>query len=231
MPASKRSIWLFAAATAAVVVALACAFIKPDGFSSPELSPGRPVTVIAPQSIPSDAVFLFWYGCPHCRAVESIFDKNDADAKFSQAMGGKQMLAMIPVPINEVWETHARLFYALSHAGVSAQTHRLMMATIQDKQLVTKADMKQAIAVALAAESQAGHPVNFSAEAVFTDLDSKQTDEQISLAKSLVAQIGLKGVPTLLLKKSVVLELGNGMNYDNFLPTAIDILRGTASHD
>ncbi|KPC16936.1 Thioldisulfide interchange protein DsbA [Pseudomonas amygdali pv. lachrymans] len=105
------------------------------------------------------------------------------------------------------------------------------MATIQDKQLVTKADMKQAIAVALAAESQAGHPVNFSAEAVFTDLDSKQTDEQISLAKSLVAQIGLKGVPTLLLKKSVVLELGNGMNYDNFLPTAIDILRGTASHD
>lgn len=231
MPASKRSIRLFAAATAAVVVALACAFIKPDGFSSPEPTPGRPVTVIATQTIPSDAVFLFWYGCPHCQAVESIFDKNDADAKFSQAMGGKQGLVMIPVPINEVWETHARLFYALSHAGVSAQTHRLMMATIQDNQLVTKTDMKQAIAVALAAESQAGHPAKVTAEAVFADLDSKQTDDQISFAKSLVAQIGLKGVPTLLLKKSVVLELGNGMNYDNFLPTAIDILKGTVIHD
>lgn len=231
MPASKRSIWLFAAATAAVVVALTCAVLKPDALSSADKNPGRSVTVIAPQTIPSNAVFFFWYGCPHCRAVESIFDKNDADAQFKKALGGKEGLVMIPVPINDVWETHARLFYALSHAGVTEQTHRLMMATIQDNRLVTREDMKQAIGVAISAEAKAGHPIKASAEVIYGDLISKQTNDQIDQAKSLVAQIGLKGVPTLLLKKSVVLELGNGMTYENLLPTAIDILKGVGSHD
>lgn len=114
---------------------------------------------------------------------------------------------------------------------VTEQTHRLMMATIQDNRLVTREDMKQAISVAIMAEAKAGHPVKVSAEVIYGDLTSKQTNDQIDLAKSLVTQIGLKGVPTLLLKKSVVLELGNGMTYDNLLPTSIDILKGVGSHD
>jgi len=231
MPASKRSIWLFAAATAAVVAALTCAVLKPDSLSAEQHKQGRLVTVIAPQSIPSDAVFLFWYGCPHCRAVESIFDKNDADAKFKQALATKEGLVMVPVPINQVWETHARLFYALSHANVSPQTHRLMMATIQDKGLVSMDDMKEAIAIALQSQEQEGRPLRVTAESIFADLDSQATTLQIDQAKSLVKQIGLKGVPTLLLKKTVVLELGNGITYDNFLPTALTILKGTVSHD
>lgn len=226
MTPSKRSLWFFAAAFTAFFAAFVCVLTNTGESTSQPKPIGRQVTLTSPEQIPSDAVFLFWYGCPHCKAVEEIFAKNDAQSKFAMAMESGQKLVMIPVPINQVWELHARLFYALSHIEVSSKTHQLMMHTIQDNTLTSKNGMKEAISVALSAERSQGRIIKSTEEAIFADMHSDRTNLEISKARRLVQQIGLKGVPALLLRRSVLLELGNGTTYENFLPMALSALRG-----
>jgi thiol:disulfide interchange protein DsbA len=74
----------------------------------------------APTSSPGkvEVVEFFWYGCPHCFALEPSLEgwvkKLPADVAFRR----------VPAVFNALWETHARMYYALEAIGQIDAVHR-----------------------------------------------------------------------------------------------------------
>ena len=71
-----------------------------------------------------DVIEFFWYGCGHCHefepALETWVKKLPADVAFRR----------VPAIFNAVWETHAKLFYALQALGQLEALHRRIFAAI-----------------------------------------------------------------------------------------------------
>ena len=74
-----------------------------------------------------EVVELFWYGCPHCYAlepaVESWKEQMPADVKFVR----------MPAVLNKTWEIHARAYYAAQALGVLKKTHQPLFDALHTK--------------------------------------------------------------------------------------------------
>ena len=73
-----------------------------------------------PEIISGDAIIVrefFWYGCPHCNALNPHMEKwaktKDKDVAFFKT----------PAALNPVWEANARGFYAAQLLGFESKTH------------------------------------------------------------------------------------------------------------
>ncbi|MBF2718990.1 MULTISPECIES: thiol:disulfide interchange protein DsbA/DsbL [unclassified Psychrobacter] len=73
-----------------------------------------------PETISGDAIIVrefFWYGCPHCNALNPHMEKwaktKDKDVAFFKT----------PAALNPVWEANARGFYAAQLLGFESKTH------------------------------------------------------------------------------------------------------------
>lgn len=71
-----------------------------------------------------DVVEFFWYGCPHCHALEPALDawaaKLPADVAFRR----------MPVIFGALHEAHARLFFALESMGQLPTVHKRVFAAL-----------------------------------------------------------------------------------------------------
>lgn len=71
-----------------------------------------------------DVVEFFWYGCPHCNALEPALDawaaKLPADVAFRR----------MPVVFGALHEAHARLFFALEAMGQLPTVHKRVFAAL-----------------------------------------------------------------------------------------------------
>ena len=82
-----------------------------------------------------EVIEFFWYGCPHCNALESTLDawqkKLPADVAFRR----------VPVAFrDEPYTTHQRIFYALEALGkVEAMHRKVFYAIHSDRQRLDKA--------------------------------------------------------------------------------------------
>ncbi|WP_010200862.1 thiol:disulfide interchange protein DsbA/DsbL [Psychrobacter sp. PAMC 21119] len=73
-----------------------------------------------PEKITGDAIIVrefFWYGCPHCNALNPHMEKwaknKDKDVAFFKT----------PAALNPVWEASARGFYSAQLLGYESKTH------------------------------------------------------------------------------------------------------------
>jgi thiol:disulfide interchange protein DsbA len=103
---------------------------------------GQPVASGAPAG-KIDLVEFFWYGCPHCNALEPALEewvkRLPADVAFRR----------VPVGFTATHETHQRLFYALEAAGALATMHPRVFAAIHNgRQRLDKAEDQVAFAKA-----------------------------------------------------------------------------------
>ena len=80
-------------------------------------------TLANPENIAGDVIVVrefFWYGCPHCYALEphmQAWAKTRAkDVAFFQT----------PAAMNPVWEISARGFYAAQQLGLQEKTHQAL---------------------------------------------------------------------------------------------------------
>jgi thiol-disulfide isomerase/thioredoxin len=182
--------------------------------------------VVAPAESVSKAVLFFWYGCPHCKRLEEKFRQEHGTQQINLSLGaGHAGFEKVPAPINDVWELHARLFYALSHAGVSDETHWKVMNVILDEGLNSHLKIMSAIPSFIDYEKSLNPGFSADPSVVSADLYSPATDAAIARAKRLVAQLGVVGVPTMLVNQHDVLELGRGLNYDDILPETLRLLK------
>jgi len=85
----------------------------------------------APVSAPTgkiEVVEFFWYGCPHCNALEPALEawikRLPADVAFRR----------VPVAFSATHESHQRLFYGLEAMGQLEALHRRIFAAIHTQQ-------------------------------------------------------------------------------------------------
>ena len=86
----------------------------------------------APVAVPAgkvEVVEFFWYGCPHCNALEPALEpwikKLPADVVFRR----------VPVAFGAVHEAHQRLFYTLEAIGEQERLHRALFDAIHKDNL------------------------------------------------------------------------------------------------
>ena len=97
----------------------------------------NPVTPVATDSTDKIQVIeFFWYGCPHCYQTQPYVEswlQNKPDFVAFQR---------VPAPFGQVWDLHAKAFYAAETMGVLDKTHQATFDAIhRDKKTLVR--MKQ----------------------------------------------------------------------------------------
>lgn len=138
----------------------------------------------APTASPGkvEVVEFFWYGCPHCFALEPSLEgwikKLPADVAFRR----------VPAVFNALWETHAKMYYALEAVGQLDAVHRRIFNAIhlQRQRLDKEEDI-----IKFAAD-------NGVDAAKFTDaMKSFGVATKVRQAKQLIDAFKIDGVPAI----------------------------------
>jgi thiol:disulfide interchange protein DsbA len=84
-----------------------------------------------------DVIEFFWYGCPHCNALEPALEA------WVKRLPPEAAFRRVHVAFNTMWETHAKIFYALEALGQVDAMHRKVFAAIhqQRKRLDKEGDI------------------------------------------------------------------------------------------
>lgn len=92
-----------------------------EGQHYVKVSPAAPVSAPAGKV---EVVEFFWYGCPHCNALEPTLEpwaaKLPADVAFRR----------VPVAFGAIHEAHQRMFYALEAMGALDKAHKAIFAAM-----------------------------------------------------------------------------------------------------
>lgn len=83
-----------------------------------------PVAVAVPGKI--EVVEVFWYGCPHCYDFEPTINA------WSAQLPDDVNFVRIPAQFNELWETHARLFFTLEVLKAEPEVHQAIFKGIHE---------------------------------------------------------------------------------------------------
>lgn len=114
----------------AKLLSLMVALIPALGFAQAlNFTEGRDYTVLPnPETINSNVIVVrefFWYGCPHCYALEPHMQK------WAKARASDVAFFQTPAAMNPVWEVGARAFYTAQELGVQEKTHQALFDAMQ----------------------------------------------------------------------------------------------------
>jgi protein dithiol oxidoreductase (disulfide-forming) len=105
-----------------------------EGTQYVRLNPPAPVSAPAGKI---EVVEFFWYGCPHCNALEPALEdwvkRLPADVAFRR----------VPVAFSATHESHQRLFYGLEAIGQLDALHKRVFAAIHTQQQRLEKDADQ----------------------------------------------------------------------------------------
>lgn len=139
----------------------------------------------APVSAPAgkiEVVEFFWYGCPHCNALEPALEA------WIQRLPADVAFRRVPVGFSATHETHQKLFYALEAIGQLEAMHRKIFAAIHVQRQRLDRDADQAAFVA----------ANGVDAAKFTEAGkSFSVQTRMRQAKQLADAYKIEGVPTI----------------------------------
>ena len=130
-----------------------------------------------------EVVEMFWYGCPHCNALEPYVNrwlkKKPKEAEFVR----------MPAIFRPQWELHARAYYTAEILGVLDKTHSAMFEAIhqQKRRMNTDEDIQKFFAE---------HGV--SKEDFNRVFRSFAVEAKIRRAKDMSQRYGIEGVPALI---------------------------------
>jgi len=94
-----------------------------------QLTPGKDYVLVKPPH-PTDSgnklevLEFFWYGCPHCHALEPALDA------WSAKLAADVAFRRMPVVFGALHEAHARMFFALEALGQLQTVHKRIFAAL-----------------------------------------------------------------------------------------------------
>lgn len=171
-------------------------------LSSPVKTDARPEKV--------EVVSIFWYGCPHCYALEPKIEQwqksLSSDVEFIRTPGffGPNL-----------WQTHARLYYTVRNMGLEEKVHAGIFREIQNRRNQLK-DSKQ-MAEFLNREFGV-EPGSFTKE-----FKAFGVNNQLQKAFSKLKGYELSGVPAIVIDGRYVVEPGLAGSLSN-MPVIADYL-------
>jgi thiol:disulfide interchange protein DsbA len=106
-----------------------------EGQHFVRLATPAPVTVPADKNI--DVVEFFWYGCPHCNALEPLLDR------WAPRLPADVSFRKVHVGFGAIHQVHQKMFYALEEMGALATLHRRIFAAMhqQGRRLASEAEI------------------------------------------------------------------------------------------
>jgi len=130
-----------------------------------------------------EVVEMFWYGCPHCNALEPYVNR------WLKKMPANAEFVRIPAIFRPEWEQHARAYYTAEILGVLDKTHSAMFDAIhqQKRHINTDEEIQK-----------------FFAEHGVSEKDFKRVfrsfavEAKIRRAKDMSQRYGIRGVPALI---------------------------------
>ncbi|MDD3650626.1 thiol:disulfide interchange protein DsbA/DsbL [Immundisolibacter sp.] len=128
-----------------------------------------------------EVIEFFWYGCPHCYAVEPRV------AQWAKRQPATVEFIRIPAVFNQRWAVLGRAYYAMQQLKLGDDAHRALFDAIHR-------DHKNLSDEASLAEFFAG--LGVSKEKFHEAFTSFDVDSKVGRANRMTAAYGLEGVPT-----------------------------------
>ncbi len=122
---------------------------------------------------------FFWYGCPHCYVLEPYLD--------NWQVPDSAQFVRTPATFNELWTTHARVYYVLQEMGRIDELHPVFFDALHKRQL----RLNDAASIAGFFE---GHGI--PADKFQSAWRSLLVDTRVGKADKAVRAYGLKSVPS-----------------------------------
>jgi thiol:disulfide interchange protein DsbA len=134
-----------------------------------------------------EVVEMFWYGCPHCYRLEPYIER------WLESKPDDVAYVRIPAVFNDrqVWELHARTFYAMEQLGLLERLHRPFLDAIhaQRRQL----NLEQQVVDWFSEQ-------DVDAGGFRETLNSFAVNTKLNRAKQLTRRYGIDGVPTMIVE-------------------------------
>jgi len=190
--------------------------------------PGTNYTVLLPAQ-PSDAppgrvevVEMFWYGCPHCYALEPHI------VSWLETKPSYIDFVRVPVMWGDIHRSHARLFYTLQALGKLDQLNDKVFDEIHQKgdELYVQGDPKATMASQLHFAQANG----ISAAAFNNAYDSFGVQTDLQKADALGRRYQIDSVPTIVIDGKYKTDVGMAGG-DAQLIQLIDDLAASEKHD
>jgi thiol:disulfide interchange protein DsbA len=99
-----------------------------EGQHYVKLSTPAPVTLPGPDKL-VDVVEFFWYGCPHCFALEPMLES------WAKRLPPDVAFRQVPVAFSVPHQVHQKLFYALEEVGALPALHRRVFSAIHQQNM------------------------------------------------------------------------------------------------
>lgn len=196
--------------------------------SSSTYSP--PYRSVAPAQAGADAVLFFWYGCPHCLKLEEELRRVDFSGTAGSLItpsGRTAIVTRVPAVLSNSWELDARVYYSLQQLGFSEEGHyRVMKRYVKNRPTDLESLKAMLMSGVLDKERETNPLFRSTADQVMSQLYTPAIDAKISESRQLTQAIGLEGVPSMLVGKDKLLELGSGLGYHELTMTTLGLLRG-----
>lgn len=141
----------------------------------------RPVAVRLPAGQKLELIEFFWYGCPHCNAMEPVL------APWVQRLPPDVRFRLVPVGFTRNHVAGQRLFFALQAAGLVERLHARVYEHLHETEgrLDSEWQMRSFVA------RHGGDVERFAAA-----LQAPELTQRVQQANALVDAFGVEGVPT-----------------------------------
>lgn len=149
-----------------------------------------------------EVVEIFWYGCPHCYHFEPTLSpwvkSTPKDVNFYR----------LPAVFSELWEVHARAYFAADILNVLEQSHRaLFHAMHAEKKVINTVDKL--------AEFYAQYGVD--KDLFKKTYNSFVVNTKVARAKDIVQRYGVEGVPAVVVEGKYLVTGSMAKSYGNML--------------
>ena len=205
--------WLVAAVFFLLVVGLVVGVGVPSGTDLEEEATSGYTRVEEPISGSElEVVEYFWYGCPHCNALQPHI------SVWQAHLPEEVVFRLTPVALKPEWVDHARAFYAAEALGVRAELHPLLFDAIHKE--------KRRLDDAPSLAGFAAETTDVSVETFLSTMHSDAVDARISSDIDKIKRLGLKSTPTLVVNGRYRITPGSAGGYATMLEVADRLLAG-----
>jgi thiol:disulfide interchange protein DsbA len=172
------------------------------GVNYQTVLPAQPVST-GPGQI--EVVDFFWYGCPHCNALEPYLEA------WERSKPANVVLKRVPAVLQPEWEPAARAYYTAEALGILAKSHKAIFDEIHQNHDVmqTEADFERFYVKQFGVD-----PKKF--EGIWS---SPAVDAKIAQSNVLADRYGLMlfGVPTLVVNGKWITGGDFGVPYSQIM--------------
>ncbi|MFK0569731.1 thiol:disulfide interchange protein DsbA/DsbL [Endozoicomonas sp.] len=157
-----------------------------------------------------EVVSVFWYGCPHCYALEPKIEQ------WQKTLSSNVEFIRTPGFFGpNLWQTHARLYYTVRNMGLEEKVHAGIFSEIQNR----RNPLKDGEQMAGFMNREFGiEPKTFTSE-----FNAFGVSQQLQKAFSKLKGYKLTGVPAIIIDGRYVVEPGLAGSLNN-MPVIADFL-------